>query len=617
MITISPGHEASARAADAITPREDPRAALARSSRVSGSRVADDRGRRLRVLHVGNIANNAYNNAKLLNEAGFDNDVICYDYYHVMACPEWEDADFPASEVHPFFPRWHRVDLGGFRRPRWFAQGPQRLCIAYLLNRARGRRVRASVLWSALELSRIWLSEPLARSVSEHTRRVISGTRSFASSVNHAMRTFAYETYRLIVRGRAGVRTSGRAWLSHLSRTGSLDGLKRLVRRLGRHRYTGHVRNEAPASSRRPRRFGRAVRVRNPLFEERTRLLTAAWQRAFPHRVDALGVDQLVMYEPVFDDWRKLFEEYDVVLAYSTDPILPLLTGSPYFAFEHGTLRSIPGENSTRGRCTSLAYACAEHVFVTNADCLANAEALNRGNVTLINHPFDEDHGSDLAGVDELRERLLEKLDATFLVFFPTRQDWVPGTGFADKANDVFLDAFAALRDRGLRIGMVCCEWGSNVAESRQRLEQRGVDRHVSWAPPMGVVEFERHAAAADLVADQFALGAFGGVMFKAMAVGTIVCTFLDEKQVKHQYAEVPPVLNCRTPGEIERSISALAGESRRISSLGEASRAWIRQYHGKHETIARQVAAFSRLMPDTLSLGSGHESNGEVHNAT
>ena len=41
-------------------------------------------GRSPRVLHIGNIANNAYNNAKLLNNAGLDCDVICYDYYHIM-----------------------------------------------------------------------------------------------------------------------------------------------------------------------------------------------------------------------------------------------------------------------------------------------------------------------------------------------------------------------------------------------------------------------------------------------------------------------------------------------------------------------------------------------------
>ena len=50
-------------------------------------------GRPLRVLHVGNIANNAYNNAKIQREHGIEAHVIAANYYHIMGCPEWEDAD--------------------------------------------------------------------------------------------------------------------------------------------------------------------------------------------------------------------------------------------------------------------------------------------------------------------------------------------------------------------------------------------------------------------------------------------------------------------------------------------------------------------------------------------
>ncbi len=75
-------------------------------------------GRAPRLLHIGNIANNAYNNAKLLNEVGLDSDVICHNYYHIMGCPEWEDADFEGDVRDDFYPAWERVRLRGFRRPR-------------------------------------------------------------------------------------------------------------------------------------------------------------------------------------------------------------------------------------------------------------------------------------------------------------------------------------------------------------------------------------------------------------------------------------------------------------------------------------------------------------------
>ena len=90
-------------------------------------------GRKPRVLHIGNIANNGYNNAKLLNAAGWDNDVLCGDYYHMMGAPEWEDADFNDDFGDQFYPAWCDVDLNGFERPRWFSQGPMHRAIAYLI----------------------------------------------------------------------------------------------------------------------------------------------------------------------------------------------------------------------------------------------------------------------------------------------------------------------------------------------------------------------------------------------------------------------------------------------------------------------------------------------------
>src|SRR5437867_7691925 len=75
----------------------------------------------MKILHVGNIANNAYNNAKFLRRKGVEADVLCYDYTHVMAQPEWEDAKFE-EQPDEFHPRWDQYDLHGFKRPHWFLQ---------------------------------------------------------------------------------------------------------------------------------------------------------------------------------------------------------------------------------------------------------------------------------------------------------------------------------------------------------------------------------------------------------------------------------------------------------------------------------------------------------------
>ncbi len=92
-----------------------------------------DHGRAPKVLHIGNIANNAYINAKLMISAGLDCDVLVYDQYHIMGCPEWEEADFSGVYGSDFRPSWHAVILNGFKRPGWFVQGPLDLCLKYLL----------------------------------------------------------------------------------------------------------------------------------------------------------------------------------------------------------------------------------------------------------------------------------------------------------------------------------------------------------------------------------------------------------------------------------------------------------------------------------------------------
>ena len=109
-------------------------------------------GRPLRVLHIGNVANNAYQNAKLLNTLGADCDVICYNYYHIMGCPEWEDADFRSLALDEFRPDWTTTSLNGFERPKWFAQGPEAFCLDYLLAR-RTKNTQENKYWLFLSES--------------------------------------------------------------------------------------------------------------------------------------------------------------------------------------------------------------------------------------------------------------------------------------------------------------------------------------------------------------------------------------------------------------------------------------------------------------------------------
>jgi hypothetical protein len=516
-------------------------------------------GRAPRILHIGNIANNAYLNAKLLNDAGFDCDVICYDYYHIMGCPEWEDADFSGDVGDPFRPDWRRVDLHGFQRPRWFVQGPQRHCLDYLLAQ-RGGDASAASQWQYLgELNRTAPPRPIA-DVKDLLRRVSGRILEWRIAASR------WRSPRDIMRAAPG------AVLLLVPLAVVLLPLLRLLRAL---------------------QLWTTVYVR-PAFLSRARLLLRRFAEEFPDRADKLTFRDVVPFALLFPRWQRLFQHYDLVWGYSIDGFLPLLAGQRYVAFEHGTLREIPFRVTAEGRRTALTYRLADHVLVTNFDCLSNAQLLAPGRHTLINHPFDEEHGQQITGWEDDRRTLRSQLDSEVVFFFPTRHDWVRAN--ADKGNDVFFRGFAALRRHGFKVGMVCCEWGADVDASKALLRELDVDRHVRWIAPVPTVQFERIARAADGVADQFVFGSFGGVMFKAMAVGAPIVTYLDEQQLLRQYPAVPPVVNCRIADDVLASLSALLRTPGALAAVGDAGRQWMTAHHSKASTVLAQAHIFERL---------------------
>lgn len=520
-------------------------------------------GRKPRILHIGNIANNAYNNAKLLNEAGLDCDVICYDYYHIMGCPEWEDADFSNEIKDHFRPDWRDVALGGFVRPIWFAQGPVRLCIEYLVSRRRNQK-DAHTLWKKLNMVNLSVPENYF-------------DFDFPLTADDRFRSLSGEFFSKILKD----------LVSRLSSRINIGIISFFVKYFVRPKYL--IREIFWFLYGRSRAFAKYFSG-DESIEER---LLKHFQDEFPDRSDALTSADVQPHIINQKKWRELLDCYDIILAYSTDPIIPLISQVPYFAFEHGTIREIPYHRTAQGRLTALAYRLAKHVFVTNFDCCSSAEILAPGRFTTINHPYDEDHGLQVDGWKNERKKLLNSLDSEFLFFHPTRQDWVEGSGYADKGNDIFLQAFVGLRSEGFKVGLVCCSWGSNVDETKEYLERHHCSPFVSWVPPLAITPFERMCRAADCVVDQFKLGSFGGVVFKAMAVGTPILTHLNEDRLLRQYPVVPPVINCQTSEEIMQRVKPFISSPQRLAPIGEKSRAWMKEYHTKSNTINAQVDQF------------------------
>lgn len=114
----------------------------------------DDGARPLRVLFIDNIANNAYLNAKALRRHGVEVDVYVGGYYHIMACPEWEEGGFTNFAGTHNQPDWTRTVGLNYVRPDWVIQMREPFGLRYLLAKTEGRRWAARFWWKVGNLDR-------------------------------------------------------------------------------------------------------------------------------------------------------------------------------------------------------------------------------------------------------------------------------------------------------------------------------------------------------------------------------------------------------------------------------------------------------------------------------
>jgi glycosyltransferase involved in cell wall biosynthesis len=492
-------------------------------------------GRPLRIIHIGNIANNGYINAKIQRAHGIDADVVSYDYYHVMGTPEWEDADFVGDVGDDAFPDWSRVDLRGFERPRWFAQGRLITCRRYLLARRSGRRLAAAFLWRKLVAERWFVSRQTRRA--ELTRVSV-----------HAVRT-------------------------------TLRRMRSLVHLLAAHdvRPSESVVDEAAPSV---GAVGESERRFRQLFPDRP----------------AFDPGTFLSYLADAPNWMPLLERYDVIQAYALDPAIPYAAGLPYVAYEHGTLREIPFDESPTGQLCALTYRCAESVFITNSDNLEAARrlALEPDRVVPLPHAVDS---SRLIRFRRDHETETAPSHGPIRVFSPARQDWVDGDRSWTKGNDRLLQGVRAALDEGTALELVLVAWGRDLDASRHLVEELGLGDVVRWMNTLRKEALWHEYLMSHVIADQFVLPAFGGVTFEALALGRRVVTSLDVDLAVEFFAEAPPVLVASSPSEVAAALQRVAGDPDDLAGIGVQGADWFARRHSSERIVELQLRAYRRML--------------------
>ncbi len=598
-------------------------------------------GRKLRVLHIGNIANNAYNNARIQREFGIEADVLSYDYYHVMACPEWEDAEFTGEIGDPFFPDWWATSLRGWKRPAWFANGPVEMALRYLRLRRSGPAAATKLFWRALQ-AEVWRDTLRRRGARSHGISPLPRRLSLASQLAQGfdLRRQGRQPRKLSTIAFAIPKLLYGLWFHYLVRpalkrereSGGLRKAAGLHHRLWAARWM--ALGQDPTATRLPAELlsrphplaAAAAELAAFLRDVLLSLLAAAlgWSRplaqpksppevlerrdahlactrdrilalhaAVPHATLEALDGYISEHAPRFLD---VMREYDIVQGYSIDGFIPMVNGiDRYVCYEHGTLRDLPFEDSLAGIVCRESYLAAPWSLVTNSDVLPSVTRLGLDPQRVVNLP----HAFNDAKLRRFRaaHTELRPPQGPPILFSPTRHHWNDRSGSWTKGNDIMLRAAGRLAREGAEFRLVLVEWGQDVAASKEMIADLGLADRVVWVAPMQKRELWIRYCTSHAVLDQFTLPALGGVGFETMALGRRLITALDRAQCDTFYGMAPPCLDARTEEECAARIRQVMADQEDASRLGQAASRWIEDYHSARLIVARQAAVYRELM--------------------
>ncbi len=505
-----------------------------------------------RIAHVGNIANNAYSNAKFQRRLGLAADSYNYPFEFVFGHPEWEDADFGEQLDLYNPPDWPTLQFtNGYARPHWTRYLSGRPDPYGYTGYGEAQR-EAGMHGQYLDTGRVWTAAPAT-----------GEPAGLGPTLMRRLRRFAHA---------AGQRYAA------LARQGQLTPRERLE-----YMYLRLVRGAVDNSSGMRLRFGiamndrlRAIRADMRAVAGDSHLAQAGW------KLRPRSYSRLTCWR----SFRPLSQDYDLTVLYGLEVtkagLLP--PDRPYIAFEHGTMRTLPFEDTLQGRLLAFGYRLAEACIITNPDVLGSAKRLGLRHYRFIPHPVDET--KYCPGETPLADELRRELRVPLIFFCPSRHEW--NNGSDSKRSDRAIRAFGRYVREAEPAGLpaaalVLTEWGTDVRASKQLCRELGIEGRVVWRHPMHKMRLLEYYRAADIVLDQFheAVGSFGTVTVEAMACARPVIMYFNPQVHEWCLEENPPIQSALTTPEIYGRLVALAGSAERCAAVGAQSRAWVERWHG------------------------------------
>lgn len=309
-----------------------------------------------------------------------------------------------------------------------------------------------------------------------------------------------------------------------------------------------------------------------------------------------VGGRQAAMYAGAYARVAHRLSTYDCALVFGLGPIVASLAGVPFLTLPFGgDITIVPfadgdGWQGQREPGTRPADGPAPHIAALQRWGLWHTDRLLLCDPAFFGYvgrlgladkalPFRLAIDTDMYSPGpepELRAELLGERART-LVFVPSRQDWYW------KGSDRMLEGYARAIGERDDIVLVCAGWGADLERSRRVIGELGIEDRVRMLDhAMSKPRLVRYYRAADIVMDQFTLGAYGGSSLEAMSCARPLLIHLDPDAYVSRLGELPPVVNVREASEIAAELSRLLDNAELRARIGAQAREWVIANHGQ-----------------------------------
>jgi glycosyltransferase involved in cell wall biosynthesis len=265
----------------------------------------------------------------------------------------------------------------------------------------------------------------------------------------------------------------------------------------------------------------------------------------------------------------------DCFQTYAGSSVYLQFIGKPFIIYATGSdLHELPYQKSITGRLMKRSLKFALKVLFSNVHLILDIEQLNLSDkARFIPQPlYIIKSNKNITNVEEKP-----------LFICPSRID------FAVKGQDMVLRAFSEYKKRGNAGTLWMFDWGPDAEKAKKDFS--GI-RWIEFKKPVRRNELLEMYTAADVVIDQFKLGALGLTSLEAMACGKPVIGYANTELYRRTYGEKPPILNARSEQEI---LEAMEKENKR-EATGKKAQIWIKKYHDPKKIAKKLISIYEEI---------------------